>query len=227
MGSVAGGEIGRGGLDETNVRSILETMSKGELTRQAILDHATRLATQVGLEGITIGRLSSELDLSKSGLFAHFASKRGLQMGILQHAALRFVELVVKPTLTMTRGEPRVRALFDYWMKWSRSAECASGCFFVAAAAELDDRPGPARDVLVQQQKDWMEAIATVVGAAISEADFREDVDPEQFAQDLYGIMLAYHHSWRLLGDPKAAKRARNAFEALVAAAHPKNKRTE
>jgi AcrR family transcriptional regulator len=193
-------------------------VGKGELTRQAVLEHATRVASQVGLEGLTIGRLADDLDLSKSGLFAHFKSKEALQIQVIEYAREQFVQTVLRPALTAERGEPRVRALFERWLEWPRSGSF-SGCIFVALATELDDRPGPARDRLVQSQKDWLDVIATSFRTGIAEGHFREDADPEQFAYDMYGVMLALHHASRLLRDPQALPRARSAFEALLGAA--------
>src|SRR5262249_34408675 len=129
-------------------------MSKGDATKQAIVAHAARLATRVGLEGLTIGALADALRLSKSGLFAHFKSKEGLMLDVLRSAADAFVEAVIRPSLAAPRGEPRLLALVENWMTWPTRAGDGAGCFFVAAAAELDDRPGPVRDLLVQQQKD-------------------------------------------------------------------------
>jgi AcrR family transcriptional regulator len=192
---------------------------KGELTRQAILDHAMGLASTHGLEGLTIGGLADDLHLSKSGLFAHFQAKETLQIQVLEYAASRFVDAVVKPALGAPRGEPRVRALFDRWIGWPSARPLPGGCFFVSASSEFDDRPGPVRDRLVQLQKDWLETIANTVRTAVAEGHFHRDADPEQFAHDLYGVMLAYHHAARLLGDARAADRARTAFEALIRAA--------
>jgi AcrR family transcriptional regulator len=135
-------------------------MRKGEQTRAAILDRAVQLASAVGLEGLTIGRLASEAALSKSGLFAHFASKEALQVQTLERAAERFVEVVVKPGLAARRGEPRVRELFERWLRWPAEVPQPGGCIFVAASAELDDRPGPARDRLAQLQRDWLDVLA-------------------------------------------------------------------
>jgi AcrR family transcriptional regulator len=188
---------------------------KGALTRQTILEHAVDLATRVGLEGLTIGRLATELELSKSGLFAHFQAKEALQLQVLEAAAARFVDGVVRPALTAPRGEPRLRAVFDRWVGWEQRG-APGGCFFVAAATELDDRPGPVRDRLVQLQKDWLDTIANTVRTGVAEGHFRGDVDPPQFAHDLYGVMLAYHHASRLLRDPRALERARHAFAALL-----------
>jgi len=196
-------------------------MRKGDETRTAILERAAGLASQVGLEGVTIGRLADELELSKSGLFAHFRSKEALQVQTLRFAAEAFVDRVVRPALKAPRGEPRLRALFEGWLAWARADLTKSGCLFVAAATELDDRPGPARDELVRQQRDWLETIATVARTAIGEGHFKDDVDVEQFAHDLNGVMLAYHHARRLLRDAQADTRARRAFVALVGAARP------
>ena len=194
-------------------------MGKGEETRQAILERAAGLASQIGLEGVTIGRLAHDLDLSKSGLFAHFNSKEALQVQTLRYAAQAFVDRVVRPALKAPRGEPRLRALFEGWLAWARADAMRGGCVFVAAATELDDREGPAREELVRQQRDWLEAIATVARTGVSEGHFKRSLDAEQFAHDLNGVMLACHHARRLLRDPLADARARNAFEALVAAA--------
>lgn len=189
---------------------------KGQTTRHAILARATALASREGLDGVTIGRLAEEMGLSKSGLFAHFRSKEALQVQILAFAAERFVDEVVRPALAAPRGEPRVRAIFERWLGWARSHFEGGGCLFVAAATELDDQPGAARDQLVRAQRDWMETIATCFRTGITEGHFARGSDPEQFAYDVYGVMLAFHHAARLLGDPAAEARARVAFEGLL-----------
>jgi hypothetical protein len=135
---------------------------------------------------------------------------------VLEHAAARFTDVVIRPALAAPRGEPRLRALFERWRRWPRESGMPGGCFFVQAAAELDDQPGPARDLLVRQQRDWLDVIATVVRTAIAEGHFRRDADPEQLAFELYGVMLAWHHAARLLRDARAEARARAAFEGLV-----------
>jgi AcrR family transcriptional regulator len=195
-------------------------MSKGMETRQAVLDEAARVASQVGLGGLTIGSLAIATHLSKSGLFAHFQSKESLQLQLLEHTRARFIEQVVQPALAAPRGEPRVRELFHRWLAWDTDG-LPGGCLFVAASAEFDAQPGPVRDRLAQDQRDWLDAIAQVFRTGIAEGHFRPDADPAQFAHDLHGTMLAYHHASRLLGDPDATARATRAFEALLLAARP------
>jgi AcrR family transcriptional regulator len=194
------------------------------MTRSAILEHAMNLASQVGLSGVSIGHLAQDLKLSKSGVFAHFQSKEALQIQVLETAAARFVVEVVKPALAAPRGEPRLRALFERWLAWAKSQATPGGCLFVAASVELDDRPGPVRDRLVELQREWLTTMANVVNAGIAERKLRSDTDPEQFAHDLYAIMLGYHHASRLLQDPRAEARAHAAFDNLIGACRPTRK---
>ncbi len=188
---------------------------KGELTRQAIVERAARMASRVGIEGLTIGALADELQLSKSGLFGHFKSKEALQLQVLEFGIERFIDTVIKPALAAPRGEKRVRAVFERWLEWPKVSGLA-GCMFVALSTELDDQPGPVRERLVQGQRDWLEVIANCVRTGITEGDFRSDVDADQFAHELYGIMLASHHAARLLRDNAAIERTRRAFERLL-----------
>lgn len=192
-------------------------MSKGLATRNSILGRAVELSSVVGLERITIGRLAEDLELSKSGLFAHFKSKEALQIAVLDAAAERFRDVVVKPALREARGEPRVRALFEHWLRWAREAGLPGGCIFVTASVEFDDQPGPVRDHLVKQQKDWVSVIATTARLAVEAGAFRPNLDDRRFAQELYGILLSHYHFTRLLNDPDAEARTRAAFEHLVA----------
>ena len=191
-------------------------MRKGEATKQAIIERAMGVASTVGLEGLSIGNLSKTLGLSKSGLFAHFQSKEGLQIAVLQAAESYFIERVVRPALTAPRGEPRVRALFDNWLRWAER-QLPGGCIFVAAATEFDDRPGPVREVLAQGQRDWVETMTRAAQIAKDEGHFREDLDPRQFAFEFNALTLSSHHFRRLLSAPDSGELARTAFDGLIA----------
>ncbi|MPZ95187.1 MAG: TetR family transcriptional regulator [Propionibacteriales bacterium] len=193
-------------------------MRKGEVTRSAILDEAMQTASLVGLGGLSIGQLAETTEMSKSGLFAHFRSKEQLQLQVLERTRERFTDVVIRPALSAPRGIARVRRTFDGWLGWADDV-LNGGCIFVAASVELDDQPGALRDALVRSELDWLELLATVAGTAVSEGEFRDDLDVEQFAYEEHGVMLVHHHASRLLHDPRAADRTRRAFDSLVAAA--------
>jgi AcrR family transcriptional regulator len=161
---------------------------------------------------LTIGTLSTELGLSKSGLFAHFGSKDELQLQVLQATAQRFEELVIRPALAAPRGEPRLRNLFENWLAWGDSPFMPGGCLLVVAAVEFDDRPGPQRDFLEETHRRCFEFLAKGASLAIEAGHFRGDLDIDQFA-----FVLGHHHIHRMLRDPRSRERARAAFERLLA----------
>ena len=194
-------------------------MSKGNITRSRIVETALRAASVDGIEGITLGKVAADVGMSKSGLFAHFDSKEALQVDVLNAAAEKFAQVVVAPALAAPRGEPRLRALFEHWLQWEQHESLPGGCVFMHAAAELDDRPGPARDALVVQQQRWLEMLGRSVRLTIEAGHFRSDVDPDLFAFQLFGVVLSYYHCARLLRDPLAKSRAFGAFDVLVAGA--------
>jgi AcrR family transcriptional regulator len=191
-------------------------MDKGDETRERILKHAMAIASEVGFEGLSIGELAKAADMSKSGLFAHFDSKEDLQLQALATARSSFVDNVISVALREPRGEPRIRALFENWLKWEEGRVTPGGCPFIVASYEYDDRPGPVRDAVVSVQRDWVEMISTAARIAIDEGHFRSDLETEQFAFELYGIFLSFHLYHRLLRDPETGRRARDAFESLL-----------
>ncbi|MFZ5468224.1 MAG: TetR/AcrR family transcriptional regulator [Myxococcota bacterium] len=194
-------------------------MRKGEETRRQIVERALALAGEVGLEGVTLGTLAAALDLSKSGLFAHFRSKEALQLQVLERAVERFVDAVVRPALLEPRGEPRVRELFERYLAWIRRGSSRGGCLFMSLSNEYDDRPGVVRDRLVRSQKEWLSTLARAASLAVDEEQFRADLDCEQLAYEVLGIGMAFQHAHKLLGDPRAEKRARVAFSDLLSRA--------
>lgn len=194
-------------------------MSKGTDTRARIVETALRSASIDGIEGITLGKVASDVGMSKSGLFAHFDSKEALQVDVLNAAAQKFAEVVVSPAFKAPRGEPRLRALFEHWLEWERHDSLPGGCIFVHAAAELDDRPGPAHDTLVAWQQRWMDTLTRAVQMSVEAGHFRNDLDAGLFAFQTYGIVLGYYHAVRLLRDPEARSKVLAAFDSLVNAA--------
>jgi AcrR family transcriptional regulator len=182
---------------------------RGEETREAILERAVDLASEEGLEGLTIGKLAAELGMSKSGLFSHFGSKEELQLATVGAAARRFVETVVAPSAGEEGGLPRLRALCDAWVDYLERSVFPGGCFWAAAATEFDDRPGPVRDAIQGAMAAWIEGLAREAEAAGAE-------DPHQLAFELHALVQGANTAARLLGDRSAFGRARAAIRARL-----------
>jgi AcrR family transcriptional regulator len=189
-------------------------MTKGEDTKLSVLEAGLDMASQLGLECVTIGNLAKATNLSKSGLFAHFQSKENLQIEILNHAAELFSEGVIVPALKTKAGIPRIRALVDNWIQWS--SELTGGCIFVSASTEFSDRPGKVRDLLLHQQKQWIDCLRRIAQSTIQAGDFRQDIDDDQFAFDLYSLLLGFHLYYKLLDDAETRKRQEIALVRLI-----------
>ena len=202
-------------MTETNVRAINVAMKKGEETKKVILETGLDMASQYGLEGVSIGSLANLINMSKSGLFAHFQSKENLQVEILNYAARLFAEGVIVPALKTEAGIARVKALVNNWITWADNL--TGGCIFVTASAEYSDRPGKVRDCLLRQQNDWIDCLCRIAKSAIKAGDFREDIDCEQFAFDLYSLLLGFHLYEKLLDDSETRKRHEIALDQLLA----------
>ena len=190
-------------------------MRKGELTRAAILDVALELSSRDGLEGLTIGVLADRMNMSKSGVFAHFGSREDLQLEVVKLYHHRFEQEVFFPSVREPRGLPRLQSMFDRWLQ-RVSVEIASGCIYISGAVEYDDRPGPIREELVKMVQAWQDALRRAARQAIEVGHLRPDTDAEQLVYEMYGLILALHHDARFLRNAGAVERARRGFERLI-----------
>jgi len=192
-----------------------KAQAKGQQTRAAILDAALALASHMGLEGLSIGALAEVMQMSKSGVFAHFGSREELQISVIREYHARFEDEVFFPAVKQARGLPRLRALFERWIK-RVSIEVDSGCIYISGAVEFDDRPGPVRDALASMVVAWHAALERAIGLAVEEGHLRPDTDATQMLFELHGLILALHHDARFLRRPGALDRSRLAFEHLL-----------
>ncbi|MBI3229127.1 MAG: TetR/AcrR family transcriptional regulator [Burkholderiales bacterium] len=190
-------------------------MRKGELTRAAILEVALNLASRDGLEGLTIGLLADKMNMSKSGVFAHFGSREDLQSEVLKLYHSNFEREVFFPSIKEARGLPRLQAMYARWIK-RVTVEIASGCIYISGAVEYDDRPGPIREELAGMVRAWQEALLRCVQQTIACGDFKPDTDPHQVVFEMYGLILALHHDARFLRMPGSVNRAQAGFDRLI-----------
>jgi AcrR family transcriptional regulator len=196
-------------------RAGARSLQKGQQTRAAILEAALGQASHMGLEGLSIGVLADVMKMSKSGVFAHFGSREELQIAVIREYHARFEDEVFFPAVREARGLPRLRALFENWLR-RVSVEVDSGCIYISGAVEFDDRPGPVRDALATMVRDWQAALERAIRLAVDCGHLRPDIDPLQLLFEVHGLVLALHHDARFLRLPGATERARVGFERLI-----------
>lgn len=195
---------------------------RGLRTRDVILARAVDIASVHGLEGLTIGYLAEQLDMSKSGLFAHFGSKEDLQLATLEAARQRFIDKVTVPAVCAAKGMPRLWRLIDFWLSSGEKNVFKGGCFFSAASFEFDSRRGPVRDRVSAIMREWIEAIARAVKLSQEAGHIDPKLDPTRLAFELHAIAMSGHWAHQLLDDAQAYSRARAiALDKLRSIATP------
>lgn len=193
-------------------KSVAETRG----TRKRILERGLSIASADGLEGLTVGRLASELGLSKAGVLGHFGTKEGLQLAVIDTAAEMFTREVPRRMPDTPPGLARLRAMCEAWVSYLERNLLPGGCFFTAAAAEFDGRPGPVRDAVAGRNARWQRELRRHVRHAVEAGDLPAGTDPDQMVYELFGIMLALNQFQQLQRDADAPARARRALRRLL-----------
>lgn len=187
---------------------------RGAKARRAITYHAVDIASLEGLTGLSLGRLATDLGLSKSGIQTLFRTKENLQLGTVECARERFTEAVIAPTVDAPRGAARLRALTRHWITYAATPLFAGGCFWAANLPDFDSRPGPVRDALIRQHRDWLALLRGELRHAV-DADEVADLDTDLTAFQIDAVLTATNTALRL-GDTRSATRARRIVDGLL-----------
>ncbi len=186
-----------------------KTKADPQSTRDRILDHSVQLASAEGLESLTIGRLATDLGLSKSGLFGHFGSKEELQLATIDLGSEIFARTVIVPALGEPAGAPRLSKLIYNFLDYLEQSTFEGGCFWGSVSAEFDNRPGPIRDSIQQKLGHWLDVLREQAAAAGAE-------DPEQMTFELHSIVQGANSAYQLFGDPEVFNRARVTLARML-----------
>ena len=189
-------------------------MAKGDETRSRIIAAAAEQATVRGLSAVSLNDVAEAVGLSKSGLFKHFESKESMDLSALRGVIERFVAFVWEPAEALPRGRSRLEAIFERWMDWAEVENAAGGCLIVAASVELDDQPGPLRDLLLEQQRKWGKTLAREF-RALREPPVSDD-EAASAAFQMKSFILGHNEMRRLMEDEGARRAARAAFYSLL-----------
>jgi AcrR family transcriptional regulator len=196
--------------------TVLYRAAKASRTRQEILVVAADIASAEGLEGLSIGRLATELKMSKTGVFAHFGSKEELQLAAVNRAKEVFLEQVVKPAIAEPRGVRRLKAMLASWLNYVERSIFRGGCFFAAASLEFDSRPGRVRDAVADLTRAWMDALRNEIASAKAQKEIGRATVPAQLAFELHAFVQEANWAYKLFGDRTAFSRARRSIDDRI-----------
>ena len=196
-------------------------LSKGELTRQTVLEEAMQLASVQGLEGLSIGQLAEATGMSKAGLFAHFGSKEELQLATIQSARAFFSGRVLAPALQAPRGLPRLCAVLGSWLDYAEREFFRGGCFFAQVSTEFDSRTGPVKELVALSMKEWRNTLERLVSEAKTEGDLPKGADPAQLAFEFLALAMGANNAFQLHAEQRAFSLARKSFRDRLRALAP------
>jgi len=185
-------------------------------TRAAIVERAVQVSSVEGLEGLTIGRLASDLQMSKSGVLGHFGTKEALQLTTLEAAIQVFRREVWERTADAETGLPRLLAICDAWISYLERDVFRGGCFLTSASCEFDGREGPVRDAIASALSRWHEALGSQARAAIDAGDLPPGSDIAAIAFQLNALAMGANQALQLFGDQSAPQAARRAMRATL-----------
>ena len=184
--------------------------------RAETLDVAVELASVVGLEGLTIGRLAQQLEMSKSGLVGRFGSKEELQLAALGLAANIFRELVYEPALARPSGLRRLNAICDAWIGYLADPPFSGGCFLTTASVEFDARPGSINQAVQNVMNLWIGVLEREAAAAIQSGELAQGTDPKDIAFSINALAVGANCHYQLHADRTALGRARRAMARVL-----------
>jgi AcrR family transcriptional regulator len=214
---------------KNHLRADADSPSKGQISRDAILRTAAKLATTRGLDGLSIGDLAAEVGMSKSGLYAHFKSKEELELATIDTAAAIFDREVLQPAASVPSGTERLRALVEAFLSHLERRVFPGGCFFAAVASELDTRPGPARDRVVQVLDRWVSLLTQCIQDAQTSGEIDSRAGVAQTVFEIQAMLLAGNYQFVMSNDPLRLAQARKGVEhvltRLASRETPKKKR--
>lgn len=205
---------GAGVPEDTDQETSDRRLLRGVRSRRAIARHAVDVASHDGLNGLTIGRLASDLGISKSGVQTLFGTKEALQLAAIEAAREAFFDAVVRPALAASGGAERLRTLIDRWIAYAEEPLFPGGCFWVATTAEFDSRPGQVRDALARQRQEWQDLIAGELRKAIDGGEIA-DADPALTAFQIDAVLCAANTALRL-GDEGAMSKVHRVVAGLL-----------
>jgi len=207
--------------------AVLYHTDQATKTRRDILQVAVDIASAEGLESLSIGRLAAELEMSKTGIFSHFGSKEQLQLATVEAAKEIFLEQVAQPPLKSPQGVPRLKAMLEHWLGYVERIVFRGGCFFAAASAEFDSRPGRVRNRIAELTKAWMLALQEEIRFAQRQKEISESVNPAQLAFELHAYVQEANWAFKLFNDKSAFLLARRAIAQRIAMASGKGVRSK
>ncbi len=190
-------------------------MSKGEATREKILETAAELINRKGFGATSINDLLGATGLKKGSLYFHFSCKEALGLAILEKARDGFLSFLDMSLSGATPGK-KLDNFLNKVMRTHKKSGFVGGCIFGNTALEMGDAESCFAGFIEKVFEEWVERLRTVVAAAQDSGEIASDLSADVLAGHMVaaiegGIMLA-----RLKKDEKPLRDALTAVRVLL-----------
>lgn len=172
-----------------------EGKSKGERTRERVIDAAAALVNRQGLSGTSVGDIIRATGVKKGNLYFHFAGKDEIGIAVLEKARREYLAYLAA-NAKGDRALDRLGGVIDAVVRFHRRNGFTGGCIFGNTALETGDT-NPRFAAFVRGVFDeWSGLLERLLLEARDEGDLPDGIDPPSFARLIVaslegGIMMA------------------------------------
>jgi AcrR family transcriptional regulator len=191
--------------------------SKGERTRQRVIELAAPVFNRRGYWGASLRDVMDSTGLEKGGIYNHFASKDELALAAFDHNVDHMRRLIQKALAGRRHAIERLVAFLDAYRQFALEPCVPGGCPLLNTSVEADDTHPELRDRAREVMTEMLDGtIARIVVRGIQRNEIRADVDPDAVASAVVaGIEGALLLS-QLFADPVHMQRVADHLDAFV-----------
>lgn len=197
-------------------------MSKGEITRQRIIELAAPLFNQRGFAGCSMQDIMEATGLQKGGLYRHFASKEELAAEAFRYSLKQAVKIRTDALDPTQNAAERLHEVIEQFVE--KPSPVPGGCPILNTAIDADDGNAVLRKLAHEGLKEWRARIAGIVKEGIARNEIRKDVDPGAVANTIIAGLEGALMISRLEGSRGPLRDVRTSLEELLERMRPGRK---
>ena len=189
-------------------------MTKGEVTRQKIIEKAAPLFNQLGYAGCSMQDIMAATGLEKGGLYRHFSSKEELAEESFRYSLARVMGARWQGTEEIEGSLEKLRSLVRGFV--GIHSIIPGGCPVLNTAIDADDGNPALRKLVQRAVQEWKARIAGIVTVGIERGEIRSDIEPRSIANILIAALEGALMISRLEGNRSAVHDAQAMLDKVL-----------
>ena len=183
-------------------------MTKGEQTRETILEQAAQIFSRKGYFGSSLADIAHETGLGKSGIYNHFDSKDDLALEAFDYAIKKLAGWMTKALEGKTNAVDRLLAVMSVFQRLGENSFLAGGCPVLNTAVESDDAHPALRLRTQKAVDDWQATLHRIIRKGIERGEIQPETEADTFATVFISTLEGAVMLSKLYGDSVHIRRA-------------------